>query len=74
MRSSAVTVEEYLSELPDERRIALEAVRQVILDNLPEGYEEVMNWGMISYQVPLEIWWCSEIITNRYIKCKGKKQ
>jgi uncharacterized protein YdhG (YjbR/CyaY superfamily) len=54
MRSSATTVEEYLAELPEERRSAIEAVRQVILKNLPEGYEEVMNWGMITYQVPLE--------------------
>ena len=54
MRSSASTVEEYLAELPEERREAIEVVRQVILKNLPEGYEEVMNWGMITYQVPLE--------------------
>jgi hypothetical protein len=54
MRSDAKTVEGYLSDLPDERREAIEAVRQTILDNLPPGYEEVMNWGMITYQVPLE--------------------
>jgi uncharacterized protein YdhG (YjbR/CyaY superfamily) len=54
MRSNASTVEEYLGELPEERRAALEAVRQVILKNLPKGYEEAMNWGMITYQVPLE--------------------
>ncbi len=54
MRSSASTVEEYLAELPEERRAAIGAVRQVILNNLPKGYEEVMNWGMITYQVPLE--------------------
>jgi uncharacterized protein YdhG (YjbR/CyaY superfamily) len=54
MRSNASTVEEYLAELPEERRAAIEAVRQVILKNLPKGYEEVMNWGMITYQVPLE--------------------
>jgi uncharacterized protein YdhG (YjbR/CyaY superfamily) len=54
MQSSASTVEDYLSELPDSRREAMETVRQVILQNLPEGYEEVMNWGMITYQVPLE--------------------
>ncbi|TET29604.1 MAG: DUF1801 domain-containing protein [Anaerolineales bacterium] len=54
MRSSASTVEEYLGELPEERRAVLESVRQVILQNLPKGYEEVMNWGMITYQVPLE--------------------
>jgi uncharacterized protein YdhG (YjbR/CyaY superfamily) len=54
MRSTAATVEEYLSELPQDRREAIESVRQVILDNLPAGYEEAMNWGMITYQVPLE--------------------
>ena len=54
MRSSATTVEEYLAELPEDRKAAIEAARQVILKNLPEGYEEVMNWGMITYQVPLE--------------------
>jgi uncharacterized protein YdhG (YjbR/CyaY superfamily) len=55
MRSDATTVDDYLSELPDERREALEAVRSVILANLPVGYEEVMNWGMITYQVPLSV-------------------
>ena len=37
-----------------ERREAIEAVRQEVLKNLPEGCEEAMNWGMITYQVPLE--------------------
>ena len=54
MRSSASIVNQYLSELPDDRRQAVEAVRRTILANLPDGYEEVMNWGMITYQVPLE--------------------
>jgi len=49
-------VEEYLAELPEARRDAIEAVRQVILEHLPEGYEEVMNRGMITYQVPREIY------------------
>ncbi len=54
MQSDAATVEEYLESLPAERRQAIETVRRTILDNLPEGYEEAMNWGMITYQVPLE--------------------
>jgi hypothetical protein len=53
MRSRANSVKEYLLELPLERREAIQKVRKVILDNLPKGYEEVMNWGMITYQVPL---------------------
>jgi uncharacterized protein YdhG (YjbR/CyaY superfamily) len=54
MRSEATSVDEYLAELPEERRVALETVRDTILANLPDGYEEAMNWGMITYQVPLE--------------------
>ena len=54
MRSEATTVEQYLSELPEDRREALETVRASILANLPDGYEESMNWGLITYQVPLD--------------------
>lgn len=54
MHSEATTVEAYLDELPADRRGAIERVRRLILDHLPDGYEEVMNWGMITYQIPLE--------------------
>ena len=54
MQSDANTVEEYLASLCEDRRAALEAVRGKILENLPDGYDEVMNWGMIAYEVPLE--------------------
>lgn len=53
-RSSASTPEEYLAELSPDRREVVAAVRDVILENLPEGYQEAMNWGMIAYEVPLE--------------------
>ncbi len=53
MQSKATTVDQYLKELPDDRRDAITHVRDVILKNLPEGYVEVMNWGMIAYEVPL---------------------
>ena len=56
MKSDDATVEEYLAELPEERRTAIEEVRRVILEHLPEGYEEAMNWGMITYQVPLAVY------------------
>jgi len=54
MRSEAKTVEDYIESLPDERRQAISSIRDTILSNLPDGYEEVMNWGMITYQIPLE--------------------
>jgi len=46
-------VKEYLAELPEDRRAAITKVRKEILKRLPKGYEEAMNWGMITYQVPL---------------------
>ena len=55
MQSDAKTVEEYLSELEPTRREAISAVRSVILENLPDGYEEVMQYGMISYVVPSSV-------------------
>ena len=54
VKSKAATVEEYLAELGEDRRAALAAVRAVILDHLPEGYEETMQYGMIGYAIPLE--------------------
>ena len=54
MQSKANTVKQYLNELPNDRKKAIYIVRQTILENLPEGYDEVMNWGMITYEVPLE--------------------
>ena len=53
-RSMAGSVEDYLQELPREHRVVLQAVRKVVLDNLPAGYVETMNWGMITYEIPLE--------------------
>lgn len=55
VHSDAVTVNDYLSELDEGRREAVAAVRQVILDSLPDGYEEIMQYGMISYVVPLDV-------------------
>ena len=52
--SKAATVEEYLQELPEDRREVVSSVRDVILRNLPDGYTETMAWGMITYGIPLE--------------------
>jgi len=52
--SDASTVEQYLAELPDDRRSAIGAVRAAILAHLPTGMVEEMRWGMICYSVPLD--------------------
>jgi len=54
--SSAATVVEYLRALPDDRRKVIAKVRGVIKKNLPKGYKERMNWGMISYEIPLSVY------------------
>ncbi len=54
VHSDATTVEQYLAELPDDRRGDVETVRDLVIENLPAGYVEVMRWGMITYEVPLE--------------------
>ncbi|MBT8203919.1 MAG: DUF1801 domain-containing protein [Eudoraea sp.] len=56
MISKAKTPEAYLAELPPERKEVVAKLRQVILDNLPEGFEETMNYGMIGYVVPHSIY------------------
>jgi uncharacterized protein YdhG (YjbR/CyaY superfamily) len=56
MESTATTITEYLAGIQEDRRGAIDKVRETILENLPEGYEEVLNWGMITYQVPLEVY------------------
>lgn len=55
MQSTAQTVDEYLASLADERREVVSMIRQVILDNLPAGYEEGMQYGGIGYYVPHSI-------------------
>jgi hypothetical protein len=52
-KSGADTVESFLSGLDPERRAVLEAVRTVVLERLPAGYEETVRWGMITYELPL---------------------
>ena len=52
--SKAATVDQYLAELPAERREVVAEVRDVVRRHLPKGYVETMSWGMISYELPLE--------------------
>jgi hypothetical protein len=53
-RSDARTPAAYLKELPADRRRELSRVRDMVRKHLPDGYRETMNWGMITYEVPLD--------------------
>lgn len=52
MQSTANTPEEYINSIPEDRKQIMAELRNVIRKNLPEGFEEVMSYGMISYVVP----------------------
>lgn len=52
MQSTAVTTSEYLESLPDDRKQAMVKLRDAILKNLPEGFEEGMSYGMMGWAVP----------------------
>lgn len=56
MQSTAKTPAEYVDSLPDERKSVIENIRKTVLDNLPEGFEETMGYGMLSYVVPHSIY------------------
>jgi uncharacterized protein YdhG (YjbR/CyaY superfamily) len=51
--SKETTPAAYLASLPPERRKVVSAVRALVKKHLPKGYVETMNWGMLSYEVPL---------------------
>ncbi len=56
MTSKATSVDQYINEAPEDRRKALQQLRAIILNNLPEGFQEEMSYGMIGYVVPHSIY------------------
>jgi len=56
MNSNAKTPEEYVKELPADRKEAVAKLRDVVLENLPKGFKETMSYGMLGYVVPHEIY------------------
>jgi len=56
MQSKATTPEQYLSELPEDRKEAMLKLRNAIKENLPQGFEEVISYGMLGYVVPHSIY------------------
>lgn len=56
MTSQATTPEQYIKELPADRKEAITQLRNTILKNLPKGFKETMSYGMLGYVVPHEIY------------------
>ncbi|TRX21518.1 DUF1801 domain-containing protein [Flavobacterium franklandianum] len=56
MQLTAKTINDYLNELPEERKIAFSKLRESILKTIPKGFEEQMSYGMLGYVVPHSIY------------------
>lgn len=56
MTSKAATPEQYIKELPADRKEPIIKLRETVLKNLPQGFKEVMSYGMLGYVVPHEIY------------------
>ena len=56
MQSKATSVEAYLAELPEERKGPMEQLREVILKNIPAGFQEGISYGMLGFVVPHSIY------------------
>lgn len=56
MQSKAATVKDYLDSLPEDRKKAITTLRKEILKNIPKGFKEEMNYGMIGYVIPHKLY------------------
>lgn len=56
MQSKAKTPDEYIAELPDDRKKAMAELRKAIKKNIPKGFKETMGYGMMGYCVPHSIY------------------
>lgn len=56
MQSKAQTPEDYLAELPADRKKVMNEIRNSIIKNIPKGFEEMMGYGMLGYAVPHKIY------------------
>lgn len=56
MKANSESVEEYLKRVPAIHRVALERVRSILHQELPEGFEETIGYGMLAWVVPLSLY------------------
>ena len=77
MQSAAKTPEEYIDSLPLDRREVVSKIREILLENLPTGFEEVIGYGMLGYVVPHSIYpkgyHCNPKLPLPYINLASQK-
>ncbi len=77
MKIEANTIQEYISQLPEDRKEAIENLRKIISENLPKGFKEEMSYGMIGFVVPKSIYpkgyHCSPELPLPFLNIASKK-
>ena len=56
MKIEAVSVDDYINNVPEDRKAPIQKLRKIVLDNIPKGFSEEFNYGMIGYVVPHNIY------------------
>lgn len=56
MQYNATTPEDYISQIPEDRKESVQKIRKVIQDNLPEGFEEGILYKMLGFYVPHSVY------------------
>lgn len=77
MQSTAKTPQEYIDSLPPDRKEVISKIREVLLKNLPIGFEEIIGYGMLGYVVPHSIYpkgyHCNPKLPLPYINLASQK-
>ena len=53
---TSITPQDYIEQLPEEHKMPMQQLRVIIKKNLPKGFEETINYGMIGYVVPHKLY------------------
>ncbi|MEO6870101.1 MAG: DUF1801 domain-containing protein [Ginsengibacter sp.] len=77
MTSTASSVDQYIEQLPMERKVPVERLRGVILKNIPKGFEETISYGMIGYVVPHNLYpagyHCTPVLSLPFMNIASQK-
>jgi uncharacterized protein YdhG (YjbR/CyaY superfamily) len=77
MTSKAATPDQYIKELPADRKELVTQLRNTISKNIPKGFKEVMSYGMIGWVVPHELYppgyHCDHLLPLPFVNIASQK-